>query len=134
MTWATLSSTAAAEAPGYVVLTVTCGGTMSGNCATGSAPSAITPAITMTIAMTIASRGRWMKTEEIIVVPPRSTSRRRCELRRDCDARSDALLSLDDDALTRLYPVVDDGEPVADGADTDAALLHLVVLADDKHV
>ena len=48
------------------MLTCTCGGTMSGNCATGSAPSAITPAIEMTIEMTIASRGRWMKTEEII--------------------------------------------------------------------
>ena len=115
MTWATLSSTAAVEAPGYVVLTVTCGGTMSGNCATGSAPSAITPAITMTIAMTIASRGRY-------------------QLWRHDDPGPDALLSLNHDALTRLYPFIYDGEPIADGADTDAALLHLVVLADDKHI
>ena len=39
---------------------------MSGNCATGSAPRAITPAIEITTEMTIASRGRWIKTEEII--------------------------------------------------------------------
>ena len=61
--------------PGIKALTSTCGGTMSGNCAIGSAPSAITPAIEMTIAMTIASRGRWMKTEEIIEYRPELLSR-----------------------------------------------------------
>ena len=37
--------------------TVTCGGTMSGNCATGICSSASAPAIVMTKAMTIARRG-----------------------------------------------------------------------------
>ncbi len=39
---------------------------MSGNCATGMRVIASAPAMVMTIAMTIASRGRRMKTEEII--------------------------------------------------------------------
>ena len=39
---------------------------MSGNCATGMRSIASAPAIVMTIAMTIASRGRAMKTAEII--------------------------------------------------------------------
>ncbi len=40
---------------------VTCGGTMSGNCAMGIAKIAMTPARVMTMAMTMASRGRSMK-------------------------------------------------------------------------
>src|SRR5580658_9063925 len=64
--WATELSTACAEAPGYVALTVTCGGTMSGSCATGMRSIDSTPASVMTIAMTIASRGRRIKTAEII--------------------------------------------------------------------
>ena len=40
---------------------------MSGNCATGSALMAIRPAIEMTVEMTNASRGRRMKTEEMVI-------------------------------------------------------------------
>lgn len=36
-------------------MTVTCGGTMSGNCATGSAVIAIKPAMVMTVEMTKAA-------------------------------------------------------------------------------
>ncbi len=69
--WATLVSTTEADAPGKVALTVTCGGTMSGNCATGICVSASRPAIVMTKAITIARRGRSTKTEEITGVPRR---------------------------------------------------------------
>src|SRR5437870_1059258 len=100
---------------------------MSGNCATGRALRAITPAIEMTIEMTIASRGRWMKTVEIIFrVRPCLTRRRGCLLRRHRHPRPDALLALDHDALAGLDTFLDDGEPLAAGAETDPALLHLV--------
>src|SRR5215831_10623891 len=108
---------------------------MSGNWATGSAPSAITPAIEMTIEMTIASRGRWMKTVEIIAgFAPCSTGRRGRLLRRYGHPRPDALLPLHHDALARFYAFIDDGQSLALGTETDAALLDFVVLADDKHV
>ena len=43
---------------------------MSGNCASGIAKIAISPASVMTIEMTKASRGRSMKTSEIIAARP----------------------------------------------------------------
>ena len=46
--------------------TCTCGGTMSGNCATGMRLSPTSPARVMTIAITIASLGRSMNTPEIM--------------------------------------------------------------------
>src|SRR5690348_17219687 len=63
---ATVASTTEAEAPGYVVVTETCGGTMSGYCAIGITKRERMPAIVVTIAMTAASRGRATKTLEII--------------------------------------------------------------------
>ena len=48
----------------------TCGGTMSGNWATGSAYMAITPASVMTIEMTSDRRGRSMKVEDSIAGAP----------------------------------------------------------------
>ncbi len=47
-------------------MTWTCGGTMSGYCASGIAKIAIRPASVITIEMTKASRGRSMKMFEII--------------------------------------------------------------------
>jgi hypothetical protein len=49
-----------------VAVNVTCGGTMSGNCAIGIAVIAMRPASVMTMAMTKASRGRSMKMPENI--------------------------------------------------------------------
>src|SRR6185503_567583 len=43
-----------------------CGGTISGNCASGSASIAIRPTMTVTIAMTMATIGRLMKNAEIM--------------------------------------------------------------------
>src|SRR5271156_1344179 len=59
--WATVASTTAEFAPGYMVVTETCGGTISGYCATGIARKANAPAIVVTMAMTIARRGRSTK-------------------------------------------------------------------------
>src|SRR4051794_15496627 len=58
---ATVASTTAELAPGYIVVTETCGGTMSGYCATGIAMKARAPAIVVITAITIASRGRSTK-------------------------------------------------------------------------
>src|SRR6202021_815097 len=77
--WATLASTTSAEAPGNTPVTVTCGGTMSGNCATGICKSASAPAMVMTNAITIASRGRSTKTAEIMGFCPPAWPRRRRE-------------------------------------------------------
>src|SRR4051794_8055436 len=63
---AMVASTMAADAPGYNVVTDTCGGTMSGYCAIGMTNSESSPAIVATMAMTVASRGRSMKIAENI--------------------------------------------------------------------
>ena len=64
---ATDCSIVTASAPVYVVLTIICGGTMSGNWATGSPAIATSPPMTVTMAITIATIGRLMKSFEIIV-------------------------------------------------------------------
>src|SRR6267143_1094291 len=63
---ATDCSIVTASAPVYVVLTMICGGTMSGNWATGSPRMETRPPITVMIAMTIATIGRLIKSLEII--------------------------------------------------------------------
>src|SRR3954447_21997931 len=67
---ATVASTTPELAPGYIVVTCTCGGTMSGYCASGITNSDTRPAIVVTRAMTIASRGRATKIAENIDLAP----------------------------------------------------------------
>src|ERR1044072_1842116 len=106
MTCATLSSTAWAEAPGQVAVTRTCGGTMSGNCATGRAVMASRPAMVMTVETTKASRGRRMNSDESVMALPLGLSRVGWRQgRRHRHALADALLALDDDLLAGLQPV-----------------------------
>src|ERR1051325_9484345 len=64
---ATDCSIVCASAPVYVVLTMICGGTMSGNWATGNPAIATKPTMTVTMAMTIATTGLLMKSFEIMV-------------------------------------------------------------------
>src|SRR6185436_16877387 len=64
---ATDCSIVCASAPVYVVLTIICGGTMSGNWATGNPAIATNPTITVTMAITIATTGLLMKSLEIMV-------------------------------------------------------------------
>src|SRR5690242_1520553 len=94
---ATVVSTTAADAPGYVVVTETCGGTMSGYCATGITKIDNIPAIVVTIAMTAASRGRCTKMLESIGSAP--GCRRRHRRRAYGRARAQAFHSLHDDLL-----------------------------------
>src|SRR3981189_1930098 len=75
--WATLVSTTDAEAPGNTPVTVPCGGTIAGNCATGIFAAASAPAMEIMNAMTIARRGRSTKTAEIMgFCPPAERHRR----------------------------------------------------------
>jgi len=105
---------------------------MSGNCATGSAVSAITPAMVITVETTKASRGRRMNSDEIVMVT--------------ASARAGAagarvgvtvmpgrtrLLALDDDLLARLEPLGDGHHAVARHAGLHATLLgHVLVVHD----
>src|SRR5277367_778012 len=57
----TADSTVCALAPIYALVTSTCGGAKSGNCATGSVGMQIAPASTMNNAQTVANTGRSMK-------------------------------------------------------------------------
>src|SRR5713226_3035067 len=119
---ATLVSTTDAEAPGNTPVTVTCGGTISGNCATGMCVAASAPAMEMTNAMTIARRGRSTKTAEIMgFCPPAGRHRRAfgCDRHRrppSCWIRSayslaptHALQCFGDHLVAQLKPVDDGG-------------------------
>src|SRR3954469_10992086 len=66
---ATDCSTVTASAPVYVAVTWICGGTMSGNWATGNRPMATSPPRTVTIAMTMATMGRLTKKADTSVAP-----------------------------------------------------------------
>src|ERR1700730_12861188 len=59
-----------ASAPVYVVETLTCGGTISGNWARGRLRMAIKPTMTVRMGMTMAPIGRLMKNLEIIDLSP----------------------------------------------------------------
>src|SRR5256885_6119625 len=58
---ATVSASTCGLAPGYLALTTTVGGTISGNCAIGSWKMASPPTMTMTIDRTAAKIGRSIK-------------------------------------------------------------------------
>ena len=90
-----------------MVVTETCGGTMSGYCATGIASSEIRPAIAVTIAMTIASRGRSTKTAEIIA-QRRSRVGAGTGDGEDRRPGRNALHALHDHLLAAVEPALDD--------------------------
>ena len=60
----TVSATVRASAPGYMAVTITVGGVMSGYCDTGSDEYVSAPARTIAMAMTIENMGRLMKNLE----------------------------------------------------------------------
>src|SRR5689334_15962261 len=127
---ATVASTTAAEAPGYVVVTETCGGTMSGYCATGITKMDRMPAIVVTMAMTAASRGRWTKTLESIGSAPACRRRYRC--RAHGRAGAQAFHSLHDDLLPAGEAAVENRLGSLLAADLDPADLRLTVLGDEQ--
>src|SRR4051794_9636898 len=78
---ATDCSIVSASAPVYVVVRLTCGGRICGNCAIGSPSSETTPMMTVTIAMTIATMGRRMKNADMAASALRSVLRSPAALR-----------------------------------------------------
>src|SRR4051812_31611909 len=123
---ATVASTTAAEAPGYVVVTETCGGTMSGYCATGITKMDRNPAIVVTMAITAASRGRWTKALESIGSAP--TYRRGHRRRAHGGTSAQAFHPLDDHLLSARQAAVENRIRPLLAADLDAADLRLAVL------
>src|SRR5215469_13406925 len=103
---ATVASTTAELAPGYVVETWTCGGTMSGYCASGMINNDKRPAIVVTRAMTIASRGRSTNIADSMALA--AIQRRGDRLGLDRRSRSQALDALDDDEFATLETFGDD--------------------------
>src|SRR6267154_1115550 len=132
------ASTTAAEAPGYVAVTCTCGGTMSGNCETGMRVSEIAPAIGMRMAMTIARRGRSTKIEENIKSPSSVRYRRNrwsgWRSRRDGLAWAHALQAFDNHAVTFVQSAYDGGESWRRLSELDVLPSRLVVGIDDKDI
>src|SRR5712671_5903655 len=118
---ATACSIVIASAPGYVVVTMTCGGTISGNCARGRPPSDTTPTMTVMMAMTIATMGRLMKNFAKLL-----TLDLRERLRRDDASVADGHRRPDDDLLTGLDAAFDDlqvADAIADGNRADGDMI-----------
>src|SRR5271166_2921605 len=130
--WATVASSTSADAPGYIAVTSTWGGTISGSCATGIRVSAKRPPSAMTIAMTIARRGRSMKTDEIMAsAPARDGGDGRGRHRR---VRSRPLDSLYDDLLSLLQAVDNAGLFRSQFAEAHTALAGDILIIDHIHV
>src|SRR5580700_6287426 len=118
----TVSAMVLGEAPGYVPLTTTVGGTISGYSLMGSDGMANNPATAMMIASTDAKIGRSMNTEEMfmrslplvrrhsrrLLVGDRRVALHRHLLRIHDDARMHALRPVYDDYVTRLQPLPHD--------------------------
>src|SRR6476620_10495548 len=115
---ATDCSMVSASAPGYCAVTVICGGTIWGNCATGRPRSATIPPRTVTMAMTIATIGRRMKKRDMSVALRR--------LRVDGGPVAHRR-RVDDHSLARLQAGFDDPAVADTRAELHTANGHLVV-------
>src|SRR5476649_777762 len=105
---------------------------MSGNCDTGSTESAMTPAIEITVEMTNASRGRRMKTDEMVIRSPRLRERGGSGGGVYRHARPYLLLALHNHLVAGLEAFLDADQAVARHARLDLALLHHVLVVDDE--
>src|SRR5882672_2598770 len=126
MGWATVPSTTSAWAPGYRVVTETCGGTISGNCATGIWKIASRPARVMTIETTNARRGRSMKTPDIMAAGLAADPGRHDRLLHDL-ARPHLLDAVDDHVLAFAHARCHHDVGAEIGAGLHATLLDLVL-------
>src|SRR5476651_2831182 len=105
---------------------------MSGNWATGNAVMAMRPAIEITVEMTNASRGRRMKTDEIVIGLPRLRERCGSGAGVHHHAGPHFLLALDDHLVAGLQSALDAGQSVARYAGLDRSLLDRVLVADHE--
>ena len=117
-----------------MAVTWTCGGTMSGNCATGMRVNAIRPAIVMTSAMTTASRGRSTKIAEITDYPPAAEGGGLAGPGETTSLGTDALHALGNDQLPFLEPARHDRRRGRRLAEMDAPDLRPILLIDDVDI
>src|SRR6266850_53458 len=130
---ATDCSTVTASAPVYVAVTMICGGTMSGNWATGNRPIATSPPRTVTIAITMATMGRLTKKADTSV-PPAFVDRLDGDA---CGSHNRALgheRGVNDHARTGLEAVLHDPAVASAPAKRDGLQTHFIVGADDAHL
>ena len=113
-----------------------CGGTISGNCATGNPAIATSPPMTVTIAITIATTGRLMKSLEIISVAVIQTNSAffRVRLWIDLHARPEPLRAFDDYSLSKLQSVFDNPHRVGVIAKFDRADFDFVVTPNHRYL
>src|SRR5258708_9347444 len=129
---ATVLETVSADAPGYVVVIWTVGGTISGYCATGRMASAPSPINVTKTLRTVAKIGGSLKlcerrTAELLfqdcfslglaVAVGGGVIADRAVLGRDLGARDGAHQTIDDDAVARLQAGFDDAQSAAKFAD-----------------
>src|SRR6266851_2533428 len=120
----TVAATTSALAPGYLPLTLTTGGAISGYWATGSRPRDTAPRMTKTIETTAAKIGRSMKKWEYRIRGSHSIGAglqaggRRGSgarlLRRYLCARPRAHQAVDNDVVVRRQPLGDDAQTIDD--------------------
>ena len=113
------------------MVTDTCGGTISGYCASGMVNSASRPAIVVTMAMTMARRGRSTKMAESMAQLRLGDRRQRRGVHRH--PGPDVVQALDDDLFAARQPLVDDDVGAAFARRLDALDRRLAVL-DHKHI
>src|SRR4029077_20892091 len=112
-----------------------CGGTMSGNCATGSTDIASTPAMVMTVETTKASRGRRMNSDEMVMRLLLRLCGRGCDRAgRHGHAVPDALLALHDDLVAGFQPFGDDQLAAARDAGLPPLQVHHVLVVDGEEI
>src|SRR5471032_3600783 len=105
---------------------------MSGNWAIGRAVMAMAPAIEITVEMTNASRGRRMKTDEIVIGSLRLAERSGSGAGVHLHAGPHFLLALHDHLVAGLQPALDARQAIARDADLDRAMLDHVLVVDDE--
>src|SRR5580698_109153 len=137
----TVSAMVLGEAPGYVPLTTTVGGTISGYSLMGSDGMANRPPTAMRMASTDAKIGRSMNTEEMFMrslplvgshgrrrlVGNRRVALHRHLLRVHDDPWMDALRAIDDDHIIGLQALPHDAQTVDHAAQLHTPVLDFVV-------
>src|SRR5262245_44073653 len=129
---ATACSIVCASAPLKVPVTMICGGTISGNCATGSARSDTRPPSTVTIAMTMATMGRRTKKAAM------SAGSRRGAVWRERPGRDlgslAGLAGVDDHAIAGRQAFNDDDSRAEARPGLHGLHVHGIVGPDDPHL
>src|SRR5207248_284636 len=136
----TVVATTSALAPGYWPLTLIIGGTISGYCAIGRRMNETPPRMMNTIDSTEAKIGRSMKKREILIagsirlrLRPGRPRRRSLLLRRHFGTWPRPHQAVDDDAVVRRDPVLDDAQVADELAERDVSRARNILAIDHEH-